>query len=64
MIRAKLAPDGYQKDVIFIDAQFPGPMVEAIWGDRVVLQAPEFQNDKLLILAYKIHELSFVVLVI
>lgn len=31
--RGQIAPDGYQKDVILINGQFPGPMMEANWGD-------------------------------
>ncbi|KAB8360960.1 hypothetical protein FH972_024692 [Carpinus fangiana] len=31
--RGRLAPDGYQKDVILINGQFPGPLLEANWGD-------------------------------
>ncbi|KAI9710803.1 MAG: hypothetical protein M1812_007351 [Candelaria pacifica] len=31
--RGKLSPDGYQKDVILINDQFPGPLIEANWGD-------------------------------
>ncbi|KAI9671164.1 MAG: hypothetical protein M1817_003671 [Caeruleum heppii] len=33
--RAKLAPDGYQKDVIVINGQYPGPTIEANWGDWI-----------------------------
>lgn len=31
--RGVLAPDGYQKDVILVNGQFPGPLLEANWGD-------------------------------
>ena len=33
--RAQLAPDGYQKKVIVINGQFPGPTIEANWGDWI-----------------------------
>lgn len=34
-------------------------MIEAIWGIRIILRAPEFYNDASLTLAYKTHELTF-----
>lgn len=33
--RALLAPDGVQRDVIVINGQFPGPTIEANWGDDI-----------------------------
>jgi FtsP/CotA-like multicopper oxidase with cupredoxin domain len=33
--RRVIAPDGYQKDVILINDQFPGPLLEANWGDWI-----------------------------
>ena len=33
--RAQLAPDGYQKDLILINGQFPGPLIQANWGDYI-----------------------------
>jgi FtsP/CotA-like multicopper oxidase with cupredoxin domain len=30
-----IAPDGYQKSVILINDQYPGPLVEANWGDWI-----------------------------
>lgn len=33
--RGVIAPDGYQKNVILINDQFPGPLVEANWGDWI-----------------------------
>lgn len=33
--RAILAPDGYQKSGIYVNGQFPGPVIEANWGDWV-----------------------------
>ena len=35
LTRAKLAPDGFEKDVILVNNQFPGPLVEANWGDWI-----------------------------
>ena len=33
--RSQLAPDGYQKNVILVNGQFPGPVIEANWGDYI-----------------------------
>ena len=33
--RGTAAPDGYQKDVLLINGQFPGPLIEANWGDWI-----------------------------
>lgn len=33
--RGKAAPDGYEKDVILINGEFPGPLIEANWGDWI-----------------------------
>ncbi|PMD30444.1 multicopper oxidase [Hyaloscypha variabilis F] len=33
--RGTIAPDGYQKSVILINGQFPGPAIEANWGDTI-----------------------------
>ncbi|KIW40573.1 uncharacterized protein PV06_07758 [Exophiala oligosperma] len=33
--RGVLAPDGVQRDVILINGQFPGPTIEANWGDTI-----------------------------
>ena len=33
--RGTIAPDGYQKDVMLINGQFPGPTIEANWGDTI-----------------------------
>ena len=33
--RAQIAPDGYLKNVILINGQFPGPVIEANWGDYI-----------------------------
>ncbi|KUJ13615.1 uncharacterized protein LY89DRAFT_709299 [Mollisia scopiformis] len=33
--RSKIAPDGYLKKVLLINGQFPGPQIEANWGDTI-----------------------------
>ncbi|KAI4862115.1 putative multicopper oxidase [Hypoxylon rubiginosum] len=33
--RAKLSPDGYQRDMIVVNGQYPGPLIEANWGDWI-----------------------------
>ncbi|PQE11769.1 hypothetical protein CJF32_00002578 [Rutstroemia sp. NJR-2017a WRK4] len=33
--RGKAAPDGYQRDVILVNGVFPGPLIEANWGDTI-----------------------------
>ena len=32
-----IAPDGYQKDVLLINGQFPGPTIQANWGDTITV---------------------------
>ncbi len=33
--RGSLSPDGYKKDMILVNGQFPGPTIEANWGDTI-----------------------------
>ncbi|KAF2839016.1 multicopper oxidase [Patellaria atrata CBS 101060] len=33
--RGKLAPDGVEKNVMLINGAFPGPLIEANWGDTI-----------------------------
>ncbi|KAI9840148.1 MAG: hypothetical protein M1838_004201 [Thelocarpon superellum] len=33
--RGQLAPDGYLKDVVLINGMYPGPLIEANWGDTI-----------------------------
>ncbi|KAI1634742.1 multicopper oxidase-domain-containing protein [Biscogniauxia mediterranea] len=33
--RGVIAPDGYEKSVIFVNGQYPGPLIEANWGDYI-----------------------------
>ena len=35
LARGQIAPDGYLKSVILVNGQFPGPVIEANWGDSV-----------------------------
>lgn len=35
--RGTIAPDGYQKEVLLINGQFPGPTIEANWGDTITV---------------------------
>lgn len=35
LTRQKIAPDGYQKDVILVNQQFPGPTIYANRGDMI-----------------------------
>ncbi|ETS76962.1 hypothetical protein PFICI_10836 [Pestalotiopsis fici W106-1] len=31
----QIAPDGYLKDVLLVNDQYPGPLIEANWGDTI-----------------------------
>ncbi|ETS00495.1 laccase [Trichoderma reesei RUT C-30] len=33
--RGVIAPDGYQRNVLLINGAFPGPLIEANWGDTI-----------------------------
>lgn len=33
--RGVISPDGYQKTVLLVNDQFPGPAIEANWGDTI-----------------------------
>lgn len=33
--RAKLAPDGVEKEMLLVNGQFPGPTITANWGDTI-----------------------------
>jgi hypothetical protein len=33
--RGVIAPDGYQKNVLLVNGAFPGPQIEANWGDTI-----------------------------
>lgn len=36
--RGTIAPDGYEKQVILVNGQFPGPAIEANWGDTFMIK--------------------------
>ncbi|KAL1836974.1 hypothetical protein VTJ49DRAFT_4424 [Mycothermus thermophilus] len=40
--RGYIAPDGYQRDVLLVNGQFPGPLIEANWGDTITVNV---KND-------------------
>ena len=45
--RAVLAPDGYQKNLILINGQYPGPLIQANWGDYIEgMQIEEMRESK------------------
>lgn len=33
--RGVLSPDGYQQSMILVNGAFPGPLIEADWGDWI-----------------------------
>ncbi|KAK3372370.1 multicopper like protein [Podospora didyma] len=35
--RGFLAPDGYQRPVLLVNGAFPGPLIEANWGDKIIV---------------------------
>ncbi|KAJ4298794.1 hypothetical protein N0V88_003827 [Collariella sp. IMI 366227] len=35
--RGVIAPDGYERDVLLVNGAFPGPLIEANWGDWIVV---------------------------
>ena len=35
--RSTIAPDGYEKDVMLVNGQFPAPTIEANWGDWIIV---------------------------
>ncbi|ESZ96035.1 laccase precursor [Sclerotinia borealis F-4128] len=43
--RSIKAPDGYQKNVILINDQFPGPLIEANWGDVISVKVTNNITD-------------------
>ncbi|KAI1080101.1 Cupredoxin [Whalleya microplaca] len=43
--RGVIAPDGYEKKVILVNDQFPGPLVEANWGDYIEVKVNNFIDD-------------------
>ncbi|KAH6854827.1 multicopper oxidase-domain-containing protein [Chaetomium sp. MPI-CAGE-AT-0009] len=35
--RGFVAPDGYLRDVLLVNGAFPGPLIEANWGDTIIV---------------------------
>lgn len=43
--RGVIAPDGYEKSVMLVNDQFPGPLVEANWGDWIEVKVNNLLTD-------------------
>lgn len=43
--RGIIAPDGYEKKVILVNGQYPGPLVEANWGDYIEVKVNNMIDD-------------------
>lgn len=43
--RGRLAPDGVEREVILVNGQFPGPHIEANWGDWVEVKVTNSINN-------------------
>jgi FtsP/CotA-like multicopper oxidase with cupredoxin domain len=43
--RMNLAPDGVEKSMLVVNGQFPGPTIEANWGDWIEGKHPMELND-------------------
>jgi len=35
--RGLIAPDGYERPVLLVNDAFPGPLIEANWGDKIIV---------------------------
>ena len=46
LARAQKSPDGYLKDLILVNDQFPGPTIEANWGDYIEGQSSNRSQGK------------------
>ncbi|KAI0835501.1 putative multicopper oxidase [Hypoxylon sp. FL0890] len=44
--RGVIAPDGYEKRVILVNDQFPGPLIEANWGDYIEVKVTNSITDE------------------
>ncbi|KAI1825023.1 multicopper oxidase-domain-containing protein [Xylaria intraflava] len=44
--RGVIAPDGYEKNVILVNGQFPGPLIEANWGDDIEVTVHNLIRDE------------------
>ncbi|KAH6630534.1 multicopper oxidase-domain-containing protein [Chaetomium sp. MPI-SDFR-AT-0129] len=36
--RGVIAPDGYEREVLLVNGAYPGPLIEANWGDTIVVR--------------------------
>ncbi|KAI1506049.1 multicopper oxidase-domain-containing protein [Biscogniauxia marginata] len=43
--RGMIAPDGYEKSVILVNGQYPGPLIEANWGDYIEVKVNNHIED-------------------
>ncbi|KAI2472274.1 putative multicopper oxidase [Annulohypoxylon bovei var. microspora] len=43
--RSVIAPDGYEKRVLLVNDQFPGPLIEANWGDWIEVKVTNSISD-------------------
>ncbi|RYO86824.1 hypothetical protein DL764_008955 [Monosporascus ibericus] len=43
--RARLSPDGFEKEMIVINGQYPGPLIEANWGDWISVNVTNSIRD-------------------
>ncbi|KAI0018816.1 multicopper oxidase [Xylariomycetidae sp. FL0641] len=46
--RGMIAPDGYEKSVILVNDQYPGPLVEANWGDWIEVKVNNNIDEEML----------------
>ena len=44
--RSTLAPDGVNRSVILVNGQFPGPLIEANWGDTITVNVHNALADE------------------
>ncbi|KAI1760293.1 putative multicopper oxidase [Hypoxylon sp. FL1150] len=44
--RGVIAPDGYEKRVILVNDQYPGPLIEANWGDYIEVKVTNSIEDE------------------
>ncbi|KAI1392521.1 putative multicopper oxidase [Hypoxylon trugodes] len=44
--RGVIAPDGYKKPVLLVNDQFPGPLIEANWGDEIEVEVTNSIGDE------------------
>jgi Multicopper oxidase len=47
-----MAPDGVEKQMLVYNNQFPGPLIEANWGDTLVIHVQNNLQDNGYVFAY------------